>query len=396
MDPEERDNSYRGLPPLVNHHPTYQFNDGSQSSQPQQDTGQQQQQQSQPELNDDDEETKAKTRLLNAQADYYEGLARKEKDPDAKALLQAQAQAARAQANLAELQHANYMPEDQKLRLQHEYAKELQDANNASQLAIANLRESGEDRRLLERIQHERDTLNQTQGFTAEQNQLNRQSQQDIVDKQETGANTRLGIQQAGEDRRASIRAGVDLRGQDITMQQHRDKTMVDLLSAQIEAGKLSQAKARDMWQAYVDQKKLPSEIMKNVGDAIAPLVPHLTSYKKGDIPIGFEQGGPMEIAMRQGGASSYDPSKYAANPVQIDMFDLAKQAGADFKKTSLPDPKTLFNTTVPNVPDPSSFQSSMSNVGPASSYIPQGLGMTPDEMSKLDQHLDMVKSRGA
>lgn len=372
-----------------------------------------------------DEKTKAAIAQSKAQADYYKSLADKADSPEQKKLLLAQANKANSEAALAEIQMQNFESPEAKRKAEAAIQLQIKDAEAASQMAVAQLHESGEAERLAKRLEADRqlaqdqfghneqlqrdkfghdealqkdqfthaETLQgQQNDFTRGQDEMKEGGLNNRFRLGEQGATTRLQIEEGGKNRRTEAELGSASRGQDLQAAASRDKTMVDMISAQIEAGKLSEQKAGDMWNAYVQQKRLPSEIMKNVSDSIAPLVPYLTSYKKGDIPIGFQEGGPMDVTMQQAG-SNYNPQDYAVNPVGINMFDLAKQAGANFNTKPLPDPGKLFGSVkVPNVPDPSTFHSATSDVGPLSSYIPQGgLQMSAEEKQMISDHLDSL-----
>lgn len=141
------------------------------------------------------------------------------------------------------------------------------------------------------------------------------------------------------------LQAGVSVRGQDLDRQSAIDKFNVDMTANKIKAGELSVDRAYKTLELDISQRRLPSEIARNIGEAIAPMIPHLSAYKEGGIPNGFEAGGPFEMAMRQGGAQSYDPNAYAVHPVKMDIMGMAKNAGAQVINRPMQDP----NTAIPN-----------------------------------------------
>jgi hypothetical protein len=211
---------------------------------------------------------------------------------------------------------------------------------------------------------------------------------------------------QFGRDlQRDQMSLGVSVRGQELERLKAQDDFVMNVFQSQVKSGELSLAKAAKQFEAYVTKARLPSEIMANVGRAVEPLLPYMSPYKKGDIPMGFETGGSRDIIGRLGGNApgSYNPSTYAANPVQVDPFKLAKQAGADFSQTSVPDPGKAFGGV--NIPAPISGGSATAGIGPISQYtgqiaqqqgtmgmsaapMPPGVSMSPEEQQSVIQAL--------
>ena len=174
----------------------------------------------------------------------------------------------------------------------------------------------------------------------------------------------------------------------------------------QIAEGKLSVDAAGKKFDALLAKAKAPSEIMANVSRAMEPYLPYLTSKKTGDIPMGFQSGGPMEQLTKMGGGT-YDPQTYAAKPITVDPFALAKQAGADFSKTKIPDPNKMFKVpsiTPPMIAPPPMAGPSASMAGPAmaaaplteapmiANKLPTGAdSLTDDERARIDALLSGV-----
>lgn len=176
---------------------------------------------------------------------------------------------------------------------------------------------------------------------------------------------------------RDQLSLGVTVRGQELERLKAQDDFVSNMLQNQIASGRLSLDKAAKQFEAYVTKARLPSEIMRNVGQAVEPLLPYMTSMKAGDIPLGFETGGTRDMMGRLGGnaPSSYDQSKYAFKPVEVDPFKLAKQAGADFSQTKVPNPSAVFGgVNVPQVP--TGGQSATAGIGPIGQYTGQVAGM--------------------
>jgi hypothetical protein len=185
---------------------------------------------------------------------------------------------------------------------------------------------------------------------------------------------------------RDQMSLGVQVRGQELQRLKAQDDFVMNMLQNQIAAGRLTLDKAAKQFEAYVTKARLPSEIMANVSRAVEPLLPYMTSDKDGDIPLGFEKGGSRDMLGRLGGntAASYDPSKYAVKTTQVNPFDLAKKAGADFSSgmSSIPDPSTIgAGVNIPSVPTGGS--SATNQIGSLGGYIgdiagqQKSLGMT-------------------
>ena len=256
-----------------------------------------------------------------------------------------------AELKLAKEQDPNLNPKaiaeyENKLAIERDKIKQ------ASDKALQDDRIAFEWDKLEEEINARRAETEDSQDFTAEQNKLNREA---------ALANTK-------------VQASTQLRGQEIQRISDVDKFNMDAYANAIRKGEVSADIAFKKLSADISQRRLSSEILKNTGDAIAPFAPHLSSYKKGDIPLGFESGGPFEVAMRQGGAQSYDPSKYAANPVGVDLFGMAKGQGAQPVNTPMPS-----TSTIPDL-----------NVGeaPTATQLPPHLQMTPEETATMQKDL--------
>ncbi len=199
-------------------------------------------------------------------------------------------------------------------------SKQLSDDQIASRESI-----SSADRASSEGI-HAADRL-----FQHEEGQLTR----DFTERQSA-------LQRESELQKTRLQAGVQLRGQEVDRLQAIDTFTTNTIANQIRKGELDVDRGYKVMQAALQAHRMPSEIVANIGQGLAPFIPNLSSYKKGDIPLGFESGGPFETALRQGGATSYDPNQYAANPVGVDLFGIAKKFGAT-NPGKLPNPESVI-----------------------------------------------------
>lgn len=308
----------------------------------------------------------AELRTAIAQMQKAEAAAREANSPEAaqaaQILLQkAKVDLATAQLALAKAQDPSQHPE-YIARLEAELAQERDRVNAEHQAALQDARLKAE----IDQINATQDRLDQRSekdnSFTAEQNRLTREAQ--------TESNR--------------LTAGIQVRGQELEKLKAEDNFTLQTIANQLQKGQIGVDRAYKILQTQIEQKKLPSEIMRNVGQAIAPMVPYLSAYKAGEIPVGFESGGPFETALRHGGATSYDPSVYAAKPVGIDIFSMAKKAGADFNTPKLSNPETY----IPNVDVNVNPTSAMAN-------LPTSLQMTPEIEQLLNGALNSLGRGG-
>ena len=281
----------------------------------------------------------AELKRLEAEANLADKKYRDAMSPEAAEaarLLQkkAQLELAIAELNLAKAQDPTLDPR-YIAQYEHELNLELEDLRQEHAAAMQDGRIAAEWNRMSEeqRLIGERESVarRETQDFTSEENQKSR----DFTAEQNR-------LQQEGEMNKTRLTSAVNLRGQELERLSAQDKFTIDTVANKLRKGEIGIDRAYKMMDMQIKQRKLPSEIAQNIGQAMAPFVPHMTSYQKGDIPLGFEAGGPFEIAMRQGGATSYDPNQYAANPVQVDLFGAAKKMGGNVPTTPLSNPANM------------------------------------------------------
>lgn len=323
--------------------------------------------------------SEAEIREANARAAQYEAAAAKAQfdlqqaqSPEARQEAQARIDVARAQIRQIDQAIADAkarMPDAERIALEHQLA---QDREAARQQFEAEQREADRG-------------LTREQIAAQERQAAEREAGEDRrTDIRESGATERLGISESGENTRltaqlgarreeANQQAGIEIRGQDIQLGQARDQFFTNMLAQRIAAGQLSLDKATKMFEAYVTRAKLPTEIMANVSRAVEPFIPYLTSAKAGDIPMGFERGGPMEALYGHFGGT-YDPKTYAIKPVDFDLKGAAASVGADFSQSGkVPDPSKQFGI-VPDIRVDPNRRSATEGVGPA----PAMLGAAP------------------
>lgn len=223
----------------------------------------------------------------------------------------------------AQMQDARFAQEARKL--------EFEQSDNWARMNATNMftaQEKDKDRELTVSEGTANRSLTASEGLagrelTREQNSLNREA----------------------ELQRTRLTTGVQLRGQELDRLQAIDQFTTNTIANQIRKGELDVDRGYKVMQSAIAAHRLPSEITANIGQALSPFVPHLSSYKAGEIPLGFASGGPFETALRQGGATSYDPSEYAAKPVSVDLFGIAKHFGAS-SPGKLPDPNKIIPST--------------------------------------------------
>ncbi len=158
---------------------------------------------------------------------------------------------------------------------------------------------------------------------------------------------------------------GVTLRGQEIERLKAQDDWVMGMLRQQVAEGTLSLQRATNMFNAYIDRARLPSQIMESVSRAVEPFSASIPG--KGYVAPGMERGGPYEGLIAAGGG---DISTIQRNPFKdlkaVNIQKLAQKAGADFKHTSIPDPGKIFGS----VPIPQTnfgdYQSALAGFAPA------------------------------
>lgn len=305
-----------------------------------------------------------------------------------------------AQLNIAKVQN-QMAPQDvaklenqlalQRDQLKQQFDVQMQDARIANEWAQIEYQQGQITQRTQMEIQSrategalDRETTmgveNLRRSTTLEEGGANRShtSQENLLDRAATAEENRMNREQRMQE--AKLTAGVQLRGQELDRLTAMDTFATNTVANQIRKGELDVDRGYKVFQSALQAHRLPSEITANIGQALAPFVPHLSSYKAGEIPLGFESGGPFETALRQGGATSYDPSAYAAKPVGVDLFGIAKKFGATPPKGGIPDP----NKIIPKVPD---IQMPTSNLA--------GLQMSPDIEANIRNYLGSIPLPG-
>ena len=235
-----------------------------------------------------------------------------ESDPATQRARQAQAE---AQADLARLQlerlRAELSPQDLAV-LQNELALARQRAQQDFDAGRDQSRQEFEAREGQLGRDFTAGESALSRGFTAQQNELNR---------------------------------GVQTRGQEIERLKAQDDWVLGILRQQVAEGTLSLQRATNMFSAYVERARLPSQIMESVSRAIEPFSASIPA--KGYVPPGFEKGGPMQGLYEAGGGKGYKPpdEHKALKDSGVDLFKLAKKAGAQFGDTKIPDPGKVFGS---------------------------------------------------
>lgn len=296
-----------------------------------------------------------RVRILRAQADEAT-------DPEIRQskLDQAKAAAERARADADRIR--NSLPPGAQAQFEHDLAMARQKAQQDFERAQL------ESRQQFEGAQNQA-----SRDFTAQQNDLSR---------------------------------GVTLRGQEIDRLKAQDDWVLGVLRQQVAEGTLSLQRATNMFNAYVDRARLPSQIMESVSRAVEPFSASIPG--KDFVLPGWEKGGPIDSLSR---AAGIDPSTTVQrNPYkdlkQVDVYKLAKKAGADFSQTKIPDPGKLFG----DVPVPSTnfanYQSALAGfpaaqfsgpaappqAGPAMSAMPSAqFALPPEEIARLNSLLDQA-----
>lgn len=210
------------------------------------------------------------------------------------------------------------------------------------------------------------------QQFEADQADKNRQFNADQTAAKNQFDSSENAAQRAFTGEQNDLSRGVSLRGQEIERLKAQDDWVLGILRQQVAEGTLSLQRATGMFNAYVDRARLPSQIMESVSRAIQPFSARV--HGKDEISPGFEKDGPYQQLVRAGGGTpTGDEGKYHDQP--IDLFKLAKKAGADFKHTSIPDPGKVFGAVPIPQTDFSQYQSALAGMPPA---FPGGAGGAP------------------
>ena len=257
--------------------------------------------------------------------------------------------AAKEAARKAEIQRAYETPEQRQQRemLDKQLALQIQQTNTAiayQQAQIEKLQREASDetsperKRLLDlQIQQVEASIKKSElDYQNALGQMPEQKRIELVDKlarERDAAKMQFDLQQT------ALSTGVALRGQDIQQMKAQDDFVMQMLQAQISAGRLSLDAATKKFDQWLTQKRLPSQIMESVSNSIQPFLPYMTDLKSGQVRPGFEKGGSMDVMTRLGGnkPGSYDQDKFKVNTKKVDLYSLARKAGADFNVGAAP-----------------------------------------------------------
>ncbi|MFN8525106.1 MAG: hypothetical protein U0821_18575 [Chloroflexota bacterium] len=279
--------------------------------------------------------------------------ARKRSEDRAEAQADADLEQTRAQARHAAALAKKLdgeLPDAERIRLEQEARLVLEEVQQGGRLAVEAFRQTFErEIRVWDAAQRAAEAKGQRdwQSIENEKDRLARASESDkSIAAQERISDKRM----AFDAEQGAANRSVTARGQDLQAMAGKDSWVLGLIKAQVDSGQLSLDQATKKFSAYIERAKLPTQIMENISNAMQPFVPYMTNRQAGEFAPGFEPGGPMEKLVQASGAT-YDPSKYAVNPVKVDLFGLAKKAGADFSQSGkLPDPDKMFNVKVPSI----------------------------------------------
>ncbi len=248
------------------------------------------------------------------------------------------------------------------------------------------------------------------QQFEADQADKNRQFNADQTAAKNQFDASENAAQRAFTGQQNDLSRGVTLRGQEIERLKAQDDWVLGILRQQVAEGTLSLQRATNMFNAYVDRARLPSQIMESVSRAIQPFSASLPG--KNYVAPGMEKGGPYDQLISAGGG---DPSTTQRNPFKdlkgVDLFKLAKKAGADFKNTSIPDPGQVFGSVPIPQTNFNDYQSALAGFapaqfsgaaggappppaaappqGPVASLGPEPAQMSDDQIARLNALLD-------
>jgi hypothetical protein len=114
-----------------------------------------------------------------------------------------------------------------------------------------------------------------------------------------------------------SQKMGLETQRLDLDKQRAAQDFQLRMMAQKVAEGELSAKKAFNKFQQWIEKQRLPSEVARNKSAAYAPFLPYLTNAKEGDIPVGFQNGGPMSRLVEMGGGS-YDQGQYAIHPTSI------------------------------------------------------------------------------
>lgn len=248
----------------------------------------------------------------------------------------AQAQLARASAELAQMQ--NGLSPEQQIRLTDQLARErteveariraTQDALNR-QLQLGDraserqfqLEDRNADRAFqlgLEDRREARDTRKDELQLQLWQDQRSLRLYELMLGQEDKAADRAMRAEQMALERElAGQRMGLDRERLGFEQERAAQDFQLRMMAQKVAEGELSAKKAFQKFQQWIEKQRLPSEIARNKSAAYAPFMPYLTSAKRGDIPLGFEAGGPMSRLVEMGGGA-YSPQTYAINPVSI------------------------------------------------------------------------------
>lgn len=333
----------------------------------------------------------ARARQANAEATKAEAEAKKAADDLAKSNDPNSMEYQTAQAALATAQARKAQAE-----------KERDDAMHAmSPSDLARLQSSlqQDNTRLQDELARARDDANRS--FTRGETDRQIEAQQRIADRQAKLEENRMLLDHS--DKEADRRQNADQFNQEMGVKQgeatlNRDKfeyqkgadqKNLDLqglkeehdfairtLANQISSGELSLKKASEKFNQWLAKSKLPSEIAANKAAADAPYMPYATSMKAGDIPVGFEGGGPMEQLVKMGGGS-YNPGNYAVNPVSVNNLRSGNVPGNSNHMTGpAPAPQAAPPAAAPGGTPPM-----VANMMP-------GYKMTPEQQARIQKSI--------
>jgi hypothetical protein len=205
---------------------------------------------------------------------------------------------------------------------------EKEAARHALETRLAQMRETGANERNAATIAGE--ARNTDARITSENRNTDARiaSENRNTDVRESGANSRAGLQ-----------AGVEMRGQDARSREAQGQFISSMLANRINEGRLSLDRATKIWDAYLQQAKLPSDILKSVSDAIQPMLPYMTNGAPGDVAPGFEDGGAYEALWKAAGAKGKPPKTPGYS--NFNLMDLASQYGGGPGQSKMP-PKNV------------------------------------------------------
>jgi hypothetical protein len=226
----------------------------------------------------------------------------------------------------AELAYANAQKAELERRMQNSDMtdSEKEAARQALETKLTQIREQGANTRSTAQIASE-----------ARNTDARIASDERNTDARITSDNRNTDVREAGANTRTGYEAQVTLRGQDQRGREAESQFISAMLANRIAEGKLSLDKADKVWEAYIKQAKLPSDILKSVSDAMAPMLPYMTNGKPGDLSPGLEAGGSMDALRSAAGVKGKSAPRrgYSA----FDLTELASQYGGGPGQAQMP-----------------------------------------------------------